>query len=206
MNAFLRIFLSTLAGFVLTEAGHAHPHVWVTVTTEIMYAPDGSLTSIRNAWAFDSIFSTFAVQGLKAQHVGEYTSQELAGLAETNVLSLKDENYYTFITADGDTQRLLDPEKGKYWLDWKDSILTLHFVLALQSPIKASDVTIDIYDPTIFVDFEFSKEKPVSLVNAPAACKIVLPSAGGSKVNEFVFNDLKRPSAKFATKITIKCS
>ncbi len=32
--------------------------------------------------------------------------------------------------------------------------------------------SVDIYDPTIFVDFSFEKDNPVSLVGAPAGCKI----------------------------------
>ncbi len=45
-------------------------------------------------------------------------------------------------------------------------------MLPLKTPLKARDVTIDIYDPTIFVDFSFEKKDPVALENAPAGCKI----------------------------------
>jgi hypothetical protein len=41
----------------------AHPHVWVTMTEELLYAPDGSVTGVRHAWTFDDMFSAFATQG-----------------------------------------------------------------------------------------------------------------------------------------------
>src|SRR5437870_4318879 len=31
-------------------AAFAHPHVWVTAASELVYAPDGSITGVRHAW------------------------------------------------------------------------------------------------------------------------------------------------------------
>jgi ABC-type uncharacterized transport system substrate-binding protein len=36
--------------------------------------------------------------------------------------------------------------------------------------VTAKAVRIEIYDPTIFVDFEFAKDKPISLRGAPPQC------------------------------------
>ena len=61
--------LTTLLRFVvpafavlalLASEARAHPHVWVTVRSEIVYAPDGSATAVRHRWTFDEMFSTFA--------------------------------------------------------------------------------------------------------------------------------------------------
>ena len=59
-----------------------------------------------------------------------------------------------------------------YWLDYKDSILTLHFTLPFKTPVKAKELKIEIYDATIFwLDFRFDKGKsPVKLAGAPQ-CK-----------------------------------
>ena len=53
-----------LAVSVCLAAGptQAHPHVWVTMTEELLYAPDGSVTGVHHAWTFDDMFSAFAVQ------------------------------------------------------------------------------------------------------------------------------------------------
>ena len=47
----------------------AHPHVWVTIKSELLYAPDGSITAIRHAWAFDDMFSTYALQGIEQRRM-----------------------------------------------------------------------------------------------------------------------------------------
>jgi ABC-type uncharacterized transport system substrate-binding protein len=54
--------LAACAGLVITTAAaRAHPHVWVTVKSELVYAPDGTVTGVRHAWTFDDMFSVVAV-------------------------------------------------------------------------------------------------------------------------------------------------
>src|SRR5277367_5931712 len=73
-----------------TGVAQAHPHVWITASSQLLYAPDGSITGIRHAWTFDDMFSTYALQGLETKKKGVYSREELAPLAQTNVESLKD--------------------------------------------------------------------------------------------------------------------
>ncbi len=142
--------------------------------SELVYAPDGSITGIRHAWSFDDMFSTFATQGLESKEKGKFTREELAPLAKVNVESLKEYEYFTYATADGTKAELTDPT-ADYWLDYTDSVLTLHFTLPFKKPIKAKELKIEIFDPTIFVDFSFAKDKPAQLVGAPK-CKLdVMP-------------------------------
>ena len=213
MNGLIRI-LVVCATLAAVSVAQAHPHVWVTMKSELIYAPDGSVTGVRHAWAFDDMFSVFATQGIESKVKGQFTREELAPLAEVNVSSLKEYDYFTFVTADGDKKPLLDPVKGEYWLDFKDSVLTLHFVLPFQQPVKAKDLAVEIYDPTIFVDFEFAKEKPVALVGAPAACKLAvqLPRemtfAEGKKLSQIPVDQANTAmawGAQFANKIKVTC-
>ena len=74
------------AGFALGAApAKAHPHVWIVAKSEVMYAPDGSITGVRHAWTFDDMFSTYALQGIETKTKGVYTREELAPIAHTNV-------------------------------------------------------------------------------------------------------------------------
>jgi ABC-type uncharacterized transport system substrate-binding protein len=78
--------LAAFAGLVLASAeASAHPHVWVTVSSELIYAPDGAVTGVRHAWSFDDMFSVFATQGIAAKKKGQFTREELAPLATINV-------------------------------------------------------------------------------------------------------------------------
>jgi ABC-type uncharacterized transport system substrate-binding protein len=168
MTNLLRSLVVLLA---LTGVAQAHPHVWVTFKSELLYAPDGTLTGIRHAWAFDDMFSAFATQGIEQKEKGKFTREELAPLAEVNVTSLKEFDYFTFVTADGKKIELTDPPKRDYWLDYKEGVLTLNFTLPLKQPLKAHHLDIDVYDPSIFIDFEFAKgDDAIKFVNKPANC------------------------------------
>src|SRR2546421_2142374 len=110
--------LAACAGLVITTAAaSAHPHVWVTVKSELVYAPDGSVTGVRHAWTFDDMFSAFALQGIESKKKGEFTREELASLAEVNVTSLKEYEYFTYATANGKKLEFVDPPTG-YYLDF----------------------------------------------------------------------------------------
>jgi ABC-type uncharacterized transport system substrate-binding protein len=124
MTALLRISLIALTMLAFAAPARAHPHVWVTMHTELVYAPDGSITGVRHHWAFDDMFSAFATQGMEAKEKGKFTREELAPLAKVNVESLKEYDYFTYATADGKKAELTEPAPD-YWLDFNDSILTL---------------------------------------------------------------------------------
>ncbi len=211
MTASIRILLAALLCLAVTAPALAHPHVWVTMKSEVVYAPDGTVTGIRHAWSFDDMFSVFATQGLESKEKGKFTREELAPLAKVNIESLKEFDYFTFASADGVKTPMTDP-LADYWLDFTDQVLTLHFTLPFKKPAKAKELKVEIYDPTIFVDFAFAKEKPVQLAGAPQ-CKLnVVPP------REMTFAEGKRLSqipadqpntfmtgAEFANKILVHC-
>ncbi len=68
----------------------AHPHVWVTIHSEVLYTAEGMMTGIRHAWTFDDMFSAYALQGISQAKAGEFSREELSSLAEVNVTSLKE--------------------------------------------------------------------------------------------------------------------
>jgi ABC-type uncharacterized transport system substrate-binding protein len=168
--ATLTRILIVLALCFASGIAQAHPHVWITFKSELIYAPDGALTGIHHLWSFDDMFSAFATQGIAQKEKGKFSRDELASLAPVNVDSLKEYGYFTYVTADGQKVSLTDPPKGDYWLDYKDGILTLNFVLPLKQPVKSRSLDIEIYDPSVFIDFEFAKDDTVKFVNKPANC------------------------------------
>jgi ABC-type uncharacterized transport system substrate-binding protein len=172
-----RIFLVALTAFAgnvfVGAAARAHPHVWVTMKSELVYAPDGTVTDVRHAWTFDDMFSVFATQGIDAKKKGEFTREELAPLAEVNVTSLKEYDFFTYLTANGARVELKEPPAGYYLVfDPKDTVLTLHFTLPLKTAVKAKDLVVEVYDREFFVDFSFAKKDAVKLVGAPSQCKL----------------------------------
>ncbi len=164
--------LACAALLLSTLRADAHPHVWVTLHSEILYAADGTMAGVRHVWQFDDMFSAYALQGIPHAKKGQYTREELASLAEVNVTSLKEYGYFTFARADGKKLKFTEPVD--YWLEYKNPALILHFTLPLKAPATAKVMQIEVYDPSIFVDFEFAKEQPVSLSGAPPQCQLTI--------------------------------
>jgi ABC-type uncharacterized transport system substrate-binding protein len=188
----------------------AHPHVWITAKSQVLYAPDGTVTGVRHAWTFDDMFSTYAVQGIEQKTKGTYSREELAPLAQTNVESLKEFGFFTFARADGSKQRFLEPVD--YFLDYKDSLLTLHFTLPAKTPFKAKQLQLEVFDRAFFIDFKYTEQDPVTLVGAPADCKMQFQrpndgTASAQKLGEqdFAGGECGSFGLMFANKITVDC-
>jgi ABC-type uncharacterized transport system substrate-binding protein len=206
----LAILLPLLLGAGVAQA---HPHVWITAVSELLYAPDGSLTGVRHAWTFDDMFASYALQGIETKTKGTYTREELAPLAETNVEALKEYAYFTYARADGAKKKEKFSEPIDYFLDYRDGQLTLHFTLPLKTPLKAKQLSLEVFDPTFFVDFQLAKTDPVKLVSAPEGCKMSFQrpndgSATAQTLNEQTFangGENANYGAMFANKITVEC-
>ena len=214
MNTLIRRLLNLLvvvgALALGTGAAQAHPHVWIMATSELIYAPDGSITGVRHAWTFDDMFSTYALQGIETKTKGVYSREELSSLAQTNVESLKEFAFFTFAKADGKKEKFQEPVE--YFLEYKDAALTLHFTLPLKAPVKPKELALEVFDPTYFIDFQFADKNPIKLVGAPAACqaKFQRPNDGtanAQKLSEqnFMSGDNSNYGAMFASKITVDC-
>ncbi len=203
---------AALIVFAIASPASAHPHVWVTIKSELVYAPDGTITGVRHAWTFDDMFSTYATQGLESKEKGKFTRQELEPLAKVNVESLKEYDYFTVANANGKKADLKEPVD--YWLEYTDNVLILHFTLPFATPVKVQSLEVEMYDPSFFVDFSFAAKDPAQLVGAPADCKLVVlrPGEGQAlpqaKAGESFFNNLAPGTnygAQFSNKLQVKC-
>ena len=194
-KTFIRMALIALAAALATPA-LAHPHVWVEAREQVLFGKDGKVDGVRNDWVFDEMYSAFAVQGL-AKPGQLATSAQLAPLAKTNVDSLKEFDYFTYAKSDGRTVRFAPPVD--YTLEERpDKRVVLHFTLPLATPLKTGRyLSLQVYDPTYFVDFELAAKDPVQLAGAPAGCsKSVLGP------NPLVVEDGKTLAKAFDTGLT----
>jgi len=200
------------AGIALAAApALAHPHVWITAKSEVIYAPDGSVTGVRHAWTFDDMFATYALQGIETRTKGTYSREELNPLAQTNVESLKEYGYFTVAKADGRKEKFQEPVD--YYLDYSETRLTLYFTLPLKTPAKPKQLSLEVFDPSFFIDFQFADKDPVRLVGAPATCRLNVQrpndgAANAQKLNEQTFangGENANFGAMFANRITVDC-
>jgi ABC-type uncharacterized transport system substrate-binding protein len=216
LHRFLASILAVFVGLVAASGpASAHPHVWVIMTSQLLYASDGSVTGIRHAWKFDEMYSAFATQGLETKVKGQFTRDELKPLAQVNVESLKEYEYFTYAKVDGKRHRSAFRDPVDYWLDYdpKETVLTLHFTLPLKKPVKTKSLELEIYDPEFFVDFGFAEKNPVTLVSAPAQCAVTVAKPNELDVpavlrldKSFMASEANAGmGASFANKVSVKC-
>jgi ABC-type uncharacterized transport system substrate-binding protein len=205
-------FLAAVTLALTSTAVPAHPHVWVTLNSALVFAPDGTVAAVRHAWTFDEMFSSFATQGLDKDNDGKLSRDELKELAEVNVTSLEEFNYFSAAKSGGKDVAFDKPKD--YWLEAdKDNVLTLHFTLPLKAKAAKGDFTVDVYDPTFFVDLTFADGAVVKLDGAPAGCaaEVKKPQSQGTaqtNLSESFFNSLSASSqfgSQFANRIVLRC-
>jgi len=183
----------------------AHPHVWVTVKSQIAFAPDGKVSAVIHDWVFDEMYSSFATQGLAAP--GELVKREqFAPLAKENAGSLAEIGYFTTLKIGGkavDFGSVTD-----YWMQERpDRLVEFHVTLPLKTPTPVTKfLTLRVADPEYFIDFEFDDKNPIELVSAPSGCTASvakpkpLESSDKQKLSESFFTNLA-PGADFGFKM-----
>jgi len=197
--------LSALFGFALPPPAYAHPHVWVTARSEVIFDQAGLVTAIRNTWVFDEMYSAFATEGL-GKDGKPPTPEELAPLAKTNIDSLAEFDDFTYAKEAG--AKIVFAEPADYALEVRDDKrVVLHFTLPLKTPASAKKAfSLQVYDPTYFVAFSFEQKDPVTLVNAPKGCSANVLGADplqaneSQKLSEAFFSGLS-PGTNFGVKL-----
>ena len=216
LHTTLLLALAGVAG--IAPAALAHPHVWATVRSEIVFSPGHQITGIRHSWTFDEFYTAMAVEGLDTNKDGIYSKEELKPLAQVNVESLKDFDYFTFVHFEGEDEKPLKLKPPvDYWVDYDKSVLTLHFTLPLEKPVDThgKPVQVDVYDPSFFVAFGFATEKPIALGGADSKgciADVQLPdqetAANAKALTESFFSQLGPNSnfgSQFAQTVTVSC-
>jgi len=182
----------------------AHPHVMVAVTSEVIFA-DGKVAGIRHHWTFDDMYSAFVTANL-GKDGKDPTTAELQPVAQTNVESLKEFDYFTVPKMNGKKAIFGAPKDYSMTFDGRDKTATLHFTVPLAEAAYGKLFVFQIYDPSYFVAFQFEQMEPVKLLSAPQGCSLsvskprALDSEESKKLNESFFSGLS-PGSDFGAKL-----
>lgn len=167
----------------------AHPHVWVTYESTIVY-DKGSIIGFDHVWTFDDMYTQMAIEGLDKNNDGAYSREELAELTDVNIEGLKDFDYFTFAKLGEKALKNAGPKDA--WLEYANGMLRLHFRVELAQPVlaEAEGFTFSIYDPSFFIAFEPEKDNAIKIAEgAPAGCKAAIIQPEPSETNP---DDLKQ--------------
>ncbi len=192
-------------GLATAAPASAHPHVWITVKSQIEFNPEGKVSAVVHDWVFDEMYSSFAIQGLAPP--GQLAGKEqFASLAKENAGSLAEVGYFTTLKIGGkamDFGRVTD-----YWMQERpDHLVEFHVTLPLKTPEPVGKFfTLRVADPEFFIDFEFDDKDPVKLVSAPQGCEVTvakpkpLEASDKEKLTELYFTNLA-PGTNFGFKM-----
>ncbi|MBX3536288.1 MAG: DUF1007 family protein [Chelatococcus sp.] len=214
MPRFLHVLPLLGAAALWSTAASAHPHVWVTAKSELVYNDEADITAVRHSWTFDEAYSSYATQGLDTDGDGKLSAAELADLAKVNVDSLSEFNYFTKGKANGKSVAFANPTE--YSLNFQDGRLTLNFTLPAKTPMPANRMlTLEIYDNTYFVAFALADgDSAATTSGAPKGCatQIIRPKkpdeAQQQQLSEAFFEALTANSnfgAQFSNRILVAC-
>ena len=78
-STLLTLFVAISAWLGLALPALAHPHVFVTSRTEILYDASGAVKALRHRWSFDEAYSAYMVQGLDKNGDGKISKDEFIG-------------------------------------------------------------------------------------------------------------------------------
>lgn len=202
-----------MALLLLASPAFAHPHVWVTANSALVFDAAGRISAIRQHWVFDKAFSAYATQGLDKNRDGVVSKEELTGLAKENLDGLTEFGWFTNLKINGAKAMFEPPKDGVMTLE--NGQLALDFLLPLDTPKSPGKaLMLDISDPTYFVAFSIAEgPDAITLDNGPSGCvtNITRPKAPPpttQNLTEDFFNALNQSSnygSQFANKVVVAC-
>jgi len=178
-TAVLQLAAVVLAAVAMCLPARAHPHVWVTVETTLVYQ-NGAFVGVAHKWTFDELYTAMAIEGLDKNKDGKYDRAELEELTKVNMQGLKEFGYFTHAALAGEALKL--GEARDYWQEHKDGALSLYFTVPFATPVlaEAKGLTFSVYDPTYFIDFSLAKDNGARLgPGAPKDCVLMVGVSQG---------------------------
>ena len=173
------LFVLFVALFLQITPSYAHPHVWADMRSQLVISDAGLITGVRVQWTTDKVYALDALDGFTVKPDGTYDAADLAKLTAENLDALSSYGYFIFFRLNGEVQNIGKPVEGLQTYNVTDKRLTLLFTVPLETPLdpQAGSVTLKVYDPEFFIDFEYVADKPL-LISKPLAqsCKAELKS------------------------------
>lgn len=166
----------------------AHPHVWADMRSQLVISDAGLVTGVRVQWTTDKVYAQDALDGFKSKPDGSYDSADLEKLTAENLDALSGYGYFIFFRLNGEVQKIAKPVDGLQTFNVKEGRLTLLFTVPLETPLDphSGAITLKIYDPEFFIDFEYVTDKPLLISKALAeGCKAELkPANTDAQINQ----------------------
>ena len=137
----------------------AHPHAWIDLRSRVLLDDDKKIHALELVWFFDDYYTVLVAEELGSD--GTPTQEYLDEIAKRNLSNLRDYDYFTTVTYDGERQAIADVER--YETEVHDGRLWMRFEVPLEKPIDPRDgvVTFSVYDPTYWIEILHLEAEPI---------------------------------------------
>ncbi|HAA92715.1 MAG: hypothetical protein CMM48_13470 [Rhodospirillaceae bacterium] len=208
-----------LAALLFAPVGaFAHPHVWIDMSTKLLFDKNGHVRALEIYWLFDPFYS--AHLGLSIRQI-EKAGKKNAHRTFAGEMAgrLRKHSYFTEATADGKRLRFarhLDASSGKIDSGKNQGRFWTRFTIEFEKPVnpKRQNFVYAVYDPTYYIEILHVEKKPAFTLAgiAPNQClgRLIKPNpdaearmfAAALDKTQSGGNDLGR---LFAEKVALQC-
>jgi ABC-type uncharacterized transport system substrate-binding protein len=155
--------LAALALMSISLHAVAHPHVWIDYSATAQMT-GSKITAIRETWTFTKTYPFSLVGDFSdAPTSGPMDAKHTALIYKQAFSNLRTVNYFTHVFANGKEAPV--GEARDFAVAVEDKHMVYRFLVPLNKPVdvKASKVTVGIWDDSFFVDFNARGPQPVTL-------------------------------------------
>ena len=156
---------SLFAAFIIgsiTSSACAHPHAWIDVRTTVVLSAPATISAIREEWTFDKLYTNTVLTDSsgKSKPLDEFTQSAMRHLGPYH--------YFLELRSGGGQPAVGEAVDAKGEVRNGSLILRFTAPLAMPLDISKSALTLAVYDPTYYIDFEHVKSHPI-LFEGPGA-------------------------------------
>ncbi len=142
----------------------AHPHVFIDNRISVIFNDKG-LKGFRHEWVFDEMFSSTIIQEFDLDDNGKFNEKEIKEVIKGAFSNLKEHNYFTDITINGNQFNIKEFEDFHAEIDSGSMIYYFFLPCEVPATTRNQEVKIAVYDPTYFVQLLWASEDPYAFKN-----------------------------------------
>lgn len=138
-------------------AAEAHPHAWIDLQTHVVLDDSGRIEALDLSWLFDEWYT--AIISEEFDGAGMASPTILKDLGRQNLENLRDYEYFTEVSADGEPVTL--DTVTDYETDMVDDRLRMRFTVPLETPIDpgTAKVAVRVFDPSYYIEIVYVEEE-----------------------------------------------
>ena len=172
--------VAVAASLAATEA-RANPDVWVETTIAVAF-DDQRVSGLTFSWTFDHFYSAHAIRTYDLDRDGMFNSLESMNLRAETFDPLSGADYYVHVWSGDEKRHGLDVDYFEVRIE--NITLVYAFSVPLAPPLDPQNdpVTVSVFDPENFVDFNFRDPNFLLVSGAMAAgCKFRVGRGTGAQ-------------------------